>query len=57
MSLGAPKEFTERQREYLERLAVPRYQYGRFQVMDTGRLDFSALLEPHEIRLICINKR
>lgn len=57
MGMGAPERFTPAQREYLERMAVPKYQYDRYPVGEDGRLVFSVLLEPHEIRLIKLVKK
>lgn len=55
--MGAPERFTPAQREYLERMAVPKYQYDRYPVGEDGRLVFSVLLEPHEIRLIILVRK
>lgn len=57
MSMGAPERFTPDQRAYLERVAVPKYQFGRHLVDGSGRLPFSVLLEPHEVRLIHFKKK
>lgn len=57
MGMGAPERFTPEQRAYLERVAVPKYQFDRYPVDGDGRLLFSVLLEPHEVRLIHFKKK
>ena len=57
MGMGAPERFTPQQREYLERMSVPKYQYQVYSVGADGRLLFSVLLEPHEVRLIHLKKK
>lgn len=57
MGMSAPERFTSSQREYLERMAVPKYQFDCYSVREDCLLLLSVLLEPHEIRLIKLVKR
>lgn len=56
-AMGAPEHFFAPQQDYLDRVAVPNYQFNRYLVDETGSLFLSVLLEPHEIRLIHLKKR
>lgn len=57
MEMGAPERVTLPQQEYLNRIAIPKYQFKNYRVDESGRLLFSVLLEPHEVRLIHLRKK
>jgi xylan 1,4-beta-xylosidase len=57
MNMGAPEIITNAQREYLEQMTIPAYQYEPLHVGESGELLLSTVLEPHEVRVITIEKR
>jgi xylan 1,4-beta-xylosidase len=57
MNMGAPEIITNAQREYLEQMTIPAYQYEPLHVGESGELILSTVLEPHEVRVITIEKR
>lgn len=57
MNIGAPKRITSTQQEYLEKCSVPGYQYEQVRVRDGQKLLVSTVLDAHEVRVICLEKR
>jgi xylan 1,4-beta-xylosidase len=57
MNMGAPEIITSAQKEYLEQMTIPDYQYEPLHVSANGEFLLSAVLEPHEVRVITIEKR
>lgn len=55
--MGSPAVITEKQRQYIEKQAEPKYEYDMLQVGEANTLLISAILDIHEIRLVSINKR
>ena len=53
--MGAPVVLSGKQKEYLESMSEPRYQYERVRITGGGEMLLSAALEPHEVRLICLS--
>lgn len=56
LKMGAPRTFTKYQADYLERLSMPGYTYETLSVGENGLITVSALLQPHEIRLITLKE-
>lgn len=57
MEMGAPKLTNPEQRTILEKGSGMGYKIERLYVDDTGELLVSAVLDAHEVRVICISKR
>lgn len=57
MSMGAPKVITKVQQSHLEKTSVPGYQYEQVWVGEGRNLLVSTVLDAHEIRVICLEKK
>lgn len=57
MSMGAPTILLSEQLDYLQKTSVPGCYYERVRVDKGETLLISALLEAHEIRVICLDKQ
>jgi len=55
--MGAPAVLSQKQKEYLENMSEPGYQYELLRVSDSGGMLLSATIDPHEVRLVCLNKK
>lgn len=56
-SMGAPKVITKVQQSHLEMTSVPGYQYEQVWVGGGRNLLVSTVLDAHEIRVICLEKK
>lgn len=54
--IGAPKELSLAQQDYISRMSDMGYKYEQLTVHDDGKCLMSAILEPHEIQLISLKK-
>ena len=57
MNMGNPERFTLEQQQYLEQLSIPHYRYRKYVADGRHDVIVSVLIEPHEIRLICLKKK
>lgn len=56
MNMGAPHPLSDTQRDYLNRISIPSYQYSMVKVNDSGSLTIAESLDAHEVCLITIRK-
>ncbi|MCQ5384699.1 helix-turn-helix domain-containing protein [Hungatella hathewayi] len=56
MEMGAPKTINPEQKDILEKSSAIGYKYETMQVTATGTVLVSAVLDAHEVRLICIER-
>lgn len=57
MLMGAPKIITKVHRSYLDKASEPGIRHESIWVDENGELLISAVLDAHEVRLICIEKK
>lgn len=54
MDIGAPRKVNKEQRAYLENTSGLGYKYEKMYVDNTEESLVAAILQPHEVRLICL---
>lgn len=57
MEIGAPEILMESQLNYLEKSSLPNQNYEKIYIEKYSELLISAVLDTHEVRVICIEKR
>ena len=55
--IGAPQKINKEQKEYLIQMSQPGYYYKRWRAREGEKILLSAVLDTHEVRMICLTKR